>query len=275
MGRPKKVSVPIPTKPIDEIIAPIPIPWNEVVKEMLSRPIKIQESISEGQSVLVNARIHAWKMALHWLIRWEWHPKHKIPGKRSIAEGYIPKGRFLQELFRLCERCHAFQSAAPDIIIPYPHAAYWFGIVFWEHIIYEVQSAIKPSKKREPKGPKKEVVLQERRELSRKYRDFQNPLPDDSVMESTHKLYKLALRLAESSDAFKKNYWDKFIEAWEAETKQLDTPAFGRLFVEDGKAYMQASGPGRGKMYVALPPLLKSELENSNLLSIYSKAFSD
>lgn len=275
MGRPRKVAPANSIESSDQVIALIPIPWNEIIKELLSRPIKLHEQVNEGQLVLINARIRAWKMALHWLIRWEWHPKHKVPAKYSIANGYIAKGKFLQELFRLCERCHTFQSAAPQITIPYPNAAYWFGLVFWEHIICEIQSAIKPSDKREPKGLKKEAVLRERRELTRKYRNFENPLPDDSVMESTYKLYAVALTLAESSPVFKKNYWDKFIAAWEVETKQLDSPAFGRLFVEDDKAYMQTSGPGKGKLYIPPPPHLKATAENSNLLSLCSKGFSD
>ncbi|MBL1202467.1 MAG: hypothetical protein FWK04_26220 [Nostoc sp. GBBB01] len=265
MGRPKKTPEPISTEPLEKIINYIPSPWNEIIETILSRDIKLLQQANEGQSVLIEARVRAWRIALDWLIKWEWNYKHKIPAKRSIANSYQAKGRLLQAIFRLCERCHAFQASVPEVVIPYPNAAYWFGFVFREFILHEVHSAFYPTN--EPKkGAKKAAVIKERQELVRKHKNFENPLPTDCMMEATYKLFEIAGRLAQNSPNFKRNYWDKFIQALEGENKQLDTPGFERLFVEDGKAYIQNAGPGRGKIYIHPSPYIKEYMKNSKFI---------
>ena len=265
MGRPKKAPSPISTEPLEKTIEYIPFPWDEIIKEILLRNIKLPQLQNEGQLVLIDARIRAWRVALHWLIKWEWNYKHKIPAKRSIANAYQAKGKLLQAIFRLCERCHTFQASVPEVVLLYPNAAHWFGLVFWEFILHEIQSAFYSSN--EPKkGAKKASVIKERQELIRKHKNFENPLPIDCGMEATHKLFEIAGKLAQDSPNFKSNYWDKFIQALDEETKQLDTQIFGRLFVEGGKAYIQNAGAGRGKLYIHPYTYLKEYMKNSKFI---------
>ena len=257
MGRPKKALKPISTEPLEKTIEHIPLPWDEIIKTIISRKIKLSQQPDEGQFVLMEARVRAWQIALHWLIKYEWNNKHKIPAKRSIANGYQAKGRLLQAIFRLCERCHTFQASVPEVVIPYPNAAHWFGLVFMEILWHEVQSAFYPTN--EPKkGAKKAAIIQERREIVRKHKNFENPLSADCSMESTYKLFEIAGKLAQKSPSFKRKYWDKFTQALEEENKQLDTPIFQHLLVEEGKAYIQNAGAGRGKLYIHPSPYIKS-----------------
>jgi hypothetical protein len=265
MGRPKKTPEPISTEPLEKIITYIPSPWNEIIETILPRNIKLPQPPNEGQLVLIEARVRAWTIALNWLIKWEWNHKHKIPAKRSIANGYLAKGKLLQAIFRLCERCHTFQASVPEVVIPYANAAYWFGFVFREFILHEVHSGF--SATNEPKkGAKKAAVIKERQELVRKHKNFENPLPTDCMMEATYKLFEIAGRLAQNSPNFKRNYWDKFIQALEGENKQLDTPGFERLFVEHGKAYIQNVGAGRGRLYIHPSPYIKEYMKNSKFI---------
>lgn len=257
MGRPKKVTKPIFTEPLEKTIEPIPSPWDKIIETILSRNIKLPQQPDEGQFVLMKARVRTWEIALHWLIKWEWNGKHKIPAKLSIAKGYQAKGKVLQTIFYLCERCHTLQDSVPEVVISYPNAAHWFGLVFMEILWHEIQSAFYPTN--EPKkAAKKLAIIEERRELIKKHKDFENPLSADCSMESTYKLFEIAGKLAEKSPIFKRDYWDKFTQALEQENKQLDTPIFQRLFVEEGKAYIQNAGAGRGKLYIHPSPYLKS-----------------
>lgn len=255
MGRPKKTSQIIPVNPLENFTETIPFPWKEIIVEILTREIKLTQPINEGELVLIDKRVKAWRIALHWLIKWQWNYKHKIPVKRSVANVYQTKGKFLQSIFLMCERCHTFQNSIPEITITYPNAAHWFGLIFWDFILHEVCSAYSYHNESK-KGAKKAAIIQERQELIRKHKNFENPLPKDTVMEATYNLFEISGKLAMESRNFQRDYWNKFVKALDQETKQMDTPLFGRLFVEEGKAYIQATGAGRGKLYVPPSPNL-------------------
>lgn len=243
----------------------VPIPWNEVLEVVLKHDYPInRREITEGQLVLMLLRRQAWEIALHWLIKWEWDKNHKIPCKPSKANGYKPKGRHLQSLFLLCERCHTFQSILPDVTIPYPHAAYWFGHVYREHVLSDINGIFYPDGL-PSKGAKKEAAIALRQDELRTHRRLENPLQPDSWMKATYKLFEVATLLAESSTQFKEKYYDKYTSAYAAENKQLENPDFARFFIEDGKAYHQ-SGKGRGKIYRPLPPELKTHFEKLNFI---------
>lgn len=243
----------------------VPIPWNEVMETILSNAYPInRREITEGQLMLMLLRREAWEIALHWLIKWEWDKKHKIPWKPSKANGYRPKGRYLQSLFLLCERCHTFQGVVPDVIIPYPHAAYWFGYVYREHVLYDIQSVFYPDGL-PLKGAKKEAALKFRQDELRTHRKLENPLQPNSWMKASYKLFEVATVLAEKSPNFRENYYDKFLSAYKTENKQLEKPNFARAFIENGKAYYQ-SGKGRGKIYIPLAPELKAHFEKMNFI---------
>lgn len=243
----------------------IPIPWNQVVEAILSSSYPInRREITEGELMLVLLRRESWEIALHWLIKWEWDKNHRIPCKPSKAKGYKPKGQHLQSLFSLCERCHTFQATVPNVIIPYPHAAYWFGYVYREQVLCDIGSVFFPDGL-PSKGAKKEAAIAIRQEELRTHRRLENPLQQNSWMEATYKLFEVATSLAEISPQFREKYYDKFLKAYAAENKQLEDCNFARYFVEDGKAYYQP-GKGRGKIYVPLAPELKAHFEKMNFI---------
>jgi hypothetical protein len=243
----------------------VPILWNEVLEAILSHAYSIERrEITEGQLALMLLRRQAWEIALHWLIKGEWDKKHKIPCKPSKANGYKPKGRHLQSLFLLCERCHAFQAVLPEVTIPYPHAAHWFGHVYWEHVFCDIHGVFYPDGL-PLKGAKKEAAIALRQDELRTHRSLENPLQPDSWMKASYQIFEVATFLAETSTQFKEKYYDKFISAYAAENKQLENPNFARFFIEDGKAYYQ-SGKGRGKIYHPLPPEMKAHFEKMNFI---------
>jgi hypothetical protein len=266
MGRPKAKQQPSELEPLDYVTSFIPIPWNEVIQELLVRPIRLTQPVTEGQLALIWVEIRAWEAALHWVIKWEWRTKHKIPLKRSLAKRYEAKGRFLQQIFRLCERCHTFQDAVPSVKIPYRHAAYWFGVIYWEFLWNEVVEAF-PAKELK-KGMLKDNLIAERRAKFQGYKDRKNPISQHSPREATYKLFEVARELAEQSESFEENYWNKFVAAYKDETAQLDSSNYARIFVEeDGRAYVQ-SGKGRGRLYMPPPSCWKEKLEKLNFITL-------
>src|SRR5919199_2825966 len=243
----------------------IPIPWNEVLEVVLRHDYPInRREITEGQLVLLMLRRQSWEIALHWLIKWEWDGNHKIPCNPSKAKGYKPKGRHLQSLFLLCERSHAFQGFLPDVTIPYPHAVFWFGHVYREHVLSDIYGVFYPDGL-PSKGAKKQAAITFRQEELRTHRRLENPLQTNSWMKATYKLFEVATLLAENSPEFKKKHYNRFIAAYEAENEQLENPEFARFFIEDGKLYSQ-SGRGRGRIYHPLPPELKTHFEKMNFI---------
>lgn len=266
MGRSKKIKKPTPLEPIDKVVEPIPIPWDEVVRELLRRPIRLPARVKEGQLTLIWVRTQAWEMALHWLIKWEWHSKHKVPVSPSLARKYEAKGRVLHSLFLLCERCHTLQDAVPQEKIDYRHAAYWFGLVYWELIWFEVQDAIRSRPTH--KGETKDAALAERRAFLKTLQDLEdNPFPPE--MEATHKLFAIASTLAgkSQSNVFKAKYWDVFLKAYRSESQQLRSEGYTRIFCEEGRTYAQL-GRGKGRVEIKPPEHWKQELEKMNFISL-------
>lgn len=251
---------------LNEITDSLPIPWDEVIEELLSRSLPIHKKLSEGELALATIRVHNWKIALHWLIKWEWSKKHKIPGKRTIAKALESKGRFLQQIFYLCERCHTLQDEVP-VDISYRHAAYWFGIVYWEMIMHEIYTVFETEKLK--KGNKKEFVLSERRIEAQMLKERKNPLrecsPESDPMQATNKLMVSGIALANKSDTFAEKYWEPFVKAYTADNTRLDQADFGRAFIEQDKAYIQ-DGRGRGKRAIAPPEDLKTLLKKNGFL---------
>lgn len=253
----------------------MPIPWNEVFEQLLSRPLPFSRSPSEGEMSLIKHRVHSWEIALHWLIKWEWDLKHKIPAKRTIAKALETKGRFLQRIFCLCERCHTLQDEV-SIDVPYRHAAFWFGLVYWEIITNEMHTILEATAKQK-KGNKKEAALNERRLEAKMLKERKNPLskysPEHRSMKATDRLITSGIDLANKSDAFVEKFWEPFVKAYTAANTRLDDPDFGRTFIENSKAYIQV-GRGRGNRLLSPPEDWKSLLEKNGILKrLPSKGF--
>lgn len=266
---------------LSEITSHIPIPWDSIIAELLSRPLKFPHKPTEGEVALILMRVRAWEIALHWVIKLEWNTKHKIPAPLSIVRGYKPKGAFLRNILRLCERCHTMQEALPPGAVPYPHAAYWFGLVFWDLMLNEIGSTFTLQEQEEQEREeqerirqqikleqernldlelkkqktfrKKETTLQERMvETMGLQVHYKNPLTEDSGMKATFCLFQAATALAQQSDVFRTGYWQPFLNSYKAETSAMSGKEWGRVTIENGKAYMQV-GKGKHRSQIHAP----------------------
>ena len=144
------------------------------------------------------------------------------------------------------------QKAVP-IDIPYPHATYWFSLVFWELIIHEMVCAVmqrEPSKltrnkrvaspKQNPAYRKKRTQIQaEMDEVLQLQLNFQNPVQEnDESMKATFLLFEAAITLAQKSNVFYSRYWKPFLNAWKAQIKVKEKAGMGLVVMEDNKVYV-------------------------------------
>jgi hypothetical protein len=254
---------------LDNVTSSIPFPWNTFIEKILSRPLpwgSLPRRPNEGELALIWHRVFAWEVALHWVIKKEWNTKYRIPTKRSLAEAYEPKGEFLRQMLLLCERCHAMQEEVP-INIPYPHAGFWFGLVFWNLIIREMVSAMTPEEqpksvrnkrvalpKQNPTHRKKRIQIQaEMDEVMQLQTNYQNPLQEnDERKTALFYLFEAASTLAQKSNIFHNHYWRPFLNAWKDQVKAKAKPEMGLVVKENDKCYVQL-GRGRGKRILYSP----------------------
>lgn len=253
---------------LNSITSNIPLSWNVFVGEILSRPLpwgKLPRKPNNGEIALILYRVRAWNIALHWVIKKEWNTKHKIPTKRCLAKGYESKGEFLRQILLLCERCHTLQKEV-SIDIPYPNAACWFGLVFWELIISEMASAVVPeqstsprekrvdSPKQNPAYRKKRIQIQEETdEVMQLQSNYQNPVKGDvEGVTAIFKLFEVAIALAEKPNVFREKYLKPLLNAWKAQIKVKEDSGMGLVIREDDKVYIQL-GKGRGKRILSCP----------------------
>lgn len=236
----------------------LPIHWDQVIVKVLTDDILFPRKPSEGEFVAVYIRLYTWEIALHWLIKSEWQKKHKIPAPRASANALKPKGKRLIWLFKLCERCHSFQQELDSGQVPYKHAAFWFDSIFAEIKASEVNHVFYPEEEAPPRREdKKESALHSERAAYQMLKEFYNPLASQaSTYPAAFALYEAAIALARHSDAFNDEFFVPYVRAWSAEITQLDKPACGRLFVEDGQAYLQ-TGRGRQRQPLSLSPKVK------------------
>lgn len=250
---------------LESVTSSIPIPWNECIEIILSRPYpwrSLPRKPNEGELALIWCRLYAWEIALHWVIRKEWNKKHKIPAKRSLAKMYEPKGEFLRHMLLLCDRCHAMQEAV-KVDIPYDDAALWFASVFWELIVDEMVTVlispeqIKPINKPRNLRGQNPAHRQKRNQIQAEMHEFlqlqnyKNPVEDKQSAVSL--LFNAAIAQAEKSSMFRTKYWKPFLLAGKAQVQVKETPQWGRVVREDNSVYVQM-GKGKGKRILPEPP---------------------
>ena len=234
--------------PLKALTEDFPVPWGEVIEAVLIRKFKLPETPNEGQLALIWLRTQAWEIALYWLIKWEWRgAQWNLPVPYKTAQACKAKGRFLQQIFRLCERCHTFQDAVPEVSIPYRHAAYWFGMVYWESVLNEISTTFYTTELKS-KDRTKKALLSARTNECRALANSSIPFKENPNLEAINKLMLIAIRLADLSPSFNEEYWQPFLKAYQEETKSMSGEKYKSVVLEDGKLYAVLGGRQRRKI---------------------------
>lgn len=175
-----------------------------------------------------------WVALAHYLYKQRWNPSHKFPFRlskqnRQALEAY---GQYWDRLIELCIGCHAYEAGSA-----YTNASKWVA-----HIIYEYRFH-KASNIRNGVTTKGKVRLAEGlRKTVQALETGENP--EDEIFVNSFRLYKEAMHLKDSSEAFRKKYWRPFILAFRAWIRDIESnPAWISYWLEDGKLFEQG---GRG-----------------------------
>jgi hypothetical protein len=220
---------------------PLPYPWDRTIAGLIEEPhqVKVLTMPSEAEKQLLGLWLQSQEIALHWLVKFEWLPKHKVPGGRSLTLDLKPEGVMLHALYRLCVETHALVGDQSE----YTHAAQWFWCCFCERIqrgCWEVQYSDNDTK---------DGTLATLRSFQNIAKDYQNPFEGIPGMEAHSDLLRLSAGLAERFEGFYFRAYQPFLRAWSAVHTAKKSPRFARYFVDEGKLCRQ-SGRGKSKTRV-------------------------
>lgn len=193
-----------------------------------------------------------WCIILHWIIRKKWRKKHKIPGDRARNKDFEPLGELYYRILQLCIEVHPFDPGG------YASAADWFRRIITSErddaykLIFAVACrARKPPTKTDVASEfARKAVALKRFRYPFDVREFANPY---CPVEEPHmnKLIASAVRIAETEDLFRDNYWTPFVDATDTWAREFTKPAWNVQYALNGKLF-RTSSRGRNKG-VAMP----------------------
>lgn len=188
-------------------------------------------------------------ITIHWVVKLKWSSKHKIPGGQAHARSAKPVGEMYFRLLELCIQCQGLMGHKAT---GYPDAADWFSEIWLDDTHSQLVGRVVLLLGVE--GGRKDDYLAGLRQTVRALRDDQNPF-DPEALPHLHRLVECAIRLAGSSDEFRKNYWKPYIYSLSGLATQLANNSNGyyrkvtvRLEQKKGKTFWCIyESPGRGK----------------------------
>lgn len=217
--------------------------WNEVLNKLLEPPVFCMGTQPDKAQIDDGIRvIFLYNLALHWVVKFKWDKRYKIPYPRKAAEIMKPFGNLLYRYAELCIQCHGFLS--PN---PYPTSASWFGNLIRESQVNTIFKSRSPSKTQ---------TLKDRRQVVNAIVDGINPI---SKQDAPHEwqLIKTSLEFDRGTN-FDKEYSKPFIQAYRNWLTATDSGEWSAVFELENELYMQ-SGKGRGKIKLDFQQFLKGE----------------
>lgn len=209
------------------------------------------EQPSTGEIELDRIRLRFWAAALHHLLKLEWNYKHKFPkgfkGCIAITELF---GKFLQQTFFLCEKCHGRQALL-DYRLPYNDAGKMFQHIYHEiffegGILFLLPKDIKNRTEYVNNKDKKRNLNRKLMSYCRLAKDFKNPYKSSGTMKHFSTLLDAAIQLScGQGNQFNNQVYQPFLTSWQNAIKALDKPAFQTYEVINGDLVIQGRGPGR------------------------------
>jgi hypothetical protein len=95
--------------------------------DSIQSPVVCLNSTDEAVEKASSITTTYWVLALHWVYKKKWNPKHKIPCKRDAAKKLEPLGNLFLSILNLCEALHTIGYGQE-----YSNAGQWFTAVLLE-----------------------------------------------------------------------------------------------------------------------------------------------
>ncbi len=190
------------------------------------------------------------QLGLHWLIKKKYNSRHKIPVKRDMAKAFESWGDYLLATYELCLQCHPLNNSRQ-----YQSGADWFGKILTEVRVDLLNSSLDQAYR----GTTKRSQVNDTREIIKAMRNGENPI-DVSRHPHTYALISAAIKLADESDHFRKDYWEcgtgknfnpkTFLGAFSAWQSSMDRcKDMQTLLLKEDILYAR-TGQGRGTIRV-------------------------
>lgn len=195
----------------------------------------------EALRKFVNVETAKWRIILHWVVKEKWCSKLKIPGGRKTANSLKTTGNHLKQILELCIQLHPISE---DRYL-YSDAANWFSLIIDEVKYAEVVAFVN----RTNKGSEGEsqIAKETCSNISGSLRGSEpnNPFERESEPH-IWRLIESALKLADTSDRFRKTYWRDFLNSLAEINRKRKQGGLITLVGIDGKL-IACGGQGRGK----------------------------
>jgi hypothetical protein len=173
---------------------------------------------------------YTWDIAFHWLIKFEFDNKHKIPCSRKLANELKSQGEFLRAIFSLCKELH------PLLSTKYPDYWHLFKACWGEWIIGGCWETIFPISAPNARDKKEASIAPIHSSISAAKR-LDNPFVG-SDMRANALLLDAAISMANRFEIFNKKTYRPFVKAWRDWAKDIDKN-YCRTFEKDGHLYQQ------------------------------------
>ncbi len=206
-----------------------------------------------AQDLLLSTIEMFWVLSIHWLYKFKWNCRHKIPVRRkkdtsALLDGTKAYGELLLSIFNLCEALHAI--GAP-FSAEYSNAGQWFDRVAWEAKNSRFQPDFPRNKTEHAKGIRREIE---------QLNCYENPY-DEGKDPHTWRLIQAALEVHFAKIAptivrklfrgkAKKDCPKGFIGAYSAWAAKVEGKNRVTLLIENGKLLAKV---GAGNRYLEIP----------------------
>lgn len=177
---------------------------------------------SEGIQLITRCHI---LHIIHWTIKLKYDKKHRMPfapyGKTNT---YKPVGMLYSQALDLC-------LALPEKEVQ-KHAKN--SATLWGAILCElaIEGKVGDTKA-------ESIVLCKKQNAS--LRDFENPFSSDTEPYTTL-MVDIALKMANSDDAWRRKFWNSFKKSRSEWVKNLSNPEWRHLFLKDGTWFIRLEG---------------------------------
>lgn len=197
--------------------------WDTCFNLLESPIFELPCSLSPAEKKLLAMLEAEWLIVFHWVIKKKWLKKHKIPIKPKQAKLFEPKATYWYWVLELCIQLHTFQKDST-----YKNAGDWYKELVNERRAINLESFDSiielgdvENSKRAWLGEKQSVIEAEKR-LIGALRQSTNPFNAKSYPHH-HSLFKLALRLKNRSEQFRRDFWQPFLSAYSKWIESLRT----------------------------------------------------
>lgn len=241
--------------------------WDLCFREIQSiNKLKLPRGLTPSEKTFLLQEEAKWLLVLHWVARKKWISNHRIPYRKRIGNFYEPEGNLWYWFLELCIQCHSSNWGKH-----YVDASDWYKNLILERMLPNYAYASFEGSLEEEielfdcRG--KENYLSNEKGIIGDLRRNINPW-HPTINKHHYRLMQACIEQKDTSDIFRKNYWNKFKAAYSRWISALAGKEFQFVkFQHEANLDTRkiVMNNGRGKHRLKLPPAPQKYLEKQGL----------